>query len=120
MAEPQTSRRREPLIAENKRLYVGIGDSVLAFDPNTGEEFWRTKLKKLSTFVSVSFIHGRVFAAANGEIYCLDPATGEVLWHNPLKGMGMGYVTFTGEGASGDMGVSTAMAEGISSSIAAT
>lgn len=97
-----TSRRREPLIAEKKRLYVGIGDSVLALDPATGEEIWRTKLKKMSTFVTVSYIHGRVFAAVSGEIFCLDPLTGEVVWHNPMKGLGLGYVTFTGEGAPGD------------------
>lgn len=99
MAQPETSRRREPLVAEKERLYVGIGDSVLALDPATGEEIWRTKLKKMSTFVSVALISGRVFAAVAGEVFCLHPVTGEVLWHNQMKGLGLGYVTFAGEGA---------------------
>ena len=102
MIQPQTSRRREPLMVEKRRLYIGIGDSVLAFDPATGEELWRTKLKSkmsLSTFVSVALIHGRVFASVAGELFCFDPVTGELLWHNPLKGLGLGYVTFAGEGA---------------------
>lgn len=102
MAQPETSRRREPLMAEKERLYIGIGDSVLALDPATGEELWRTKLRKMSSFVTVSFIHGRVFASAAGEVFCLHPVTGEVLWHNPLKGLGLGYVTFAGQGAATD------------------
>jgi len=94
-----TSRRRDPLLPETERLYVGIGDSVVALDPATGEEIWRTKLQRMSSFVTVAFLHGRIYAATGGEIYCLDPVTGEVVWHNKMKGLGMGYVTFAGEEA---------------------
>ena len=39
-----TSNRRTPLIQETVRLYVGIGNVVLALDPETGEELWRENL----------------------------------------------------------------------------
>lgn len=93
-----TSNRRALLIQETVRLYVGISNVVLALDPLTGEELWRTKLDRMSTFVTVSLMGQYVYAASAGEIYCLEAATGEVIWHNELKGMGRGFVTFAGEG----------------------
>ncbi len=110
MMKPQTTRYRAPLLPEKKRLYVGIGNAVVAFNPETGEELWRTTLKRMAAFVTVSFVHQRVFAATSGEIFCLDPVTGEVLWHNAMKGLGYGYVTFAGEEMHGDMTAATAMA----------
>jgi len=77
------------------RLFIGVGGHVVAIDPATGEEIWRTKLKT-SSVATVAVVNGRLLGAANGELFCLDPATGSVLWKNRLAGLGMGVVTFPG------------------------
>ncbi len=77
------------------RLFIGVGGHVVAIDPATGEEVWRTKLKT-SSFATVSLTDAGLFGAAGGELFRLDPATGSVLWHNKLKGLGMGLVAFPG------------------------
>ncbi len=71
---------------------IGIGGHVLALDPATGTEVWRTKLKG-SDFVTVSIVGGKIYAAAGGELFCLDLSTGQVLWNNRLKGLGTGLVS---------------------------
>ena len=78
-----------------KALIIGIGSYILALDPATGSEFWRTKLKS-TPFVTILPVGGRIFAGAGGELFCLDAAAGSVLWHNPLKGLGRGIVAFPG------------------------
>lgn len=93
-----SGRRSTPLIQEKVRLYVGINDTVLALNPETGEEIWRTKLGRMAGFVTVALMNGRVYAATSGEVYCLDAATGEIIWHDELKGLGRGFVNFAGEG----------------------
>ncbi len=79
-------------------LIIGIGGYVVAIDPSTGTEIWRTKLKspllESSVFVTVFQSGSRVFAGFSGELFCLDGATGNVLWQNKLKGLGMGLVSF--------------------------
>lgn len=75
-------------------LMIGIGGHVVALDPATGTEIWKTKLKG-SDFVTVSPAGSRVYAGASGELFCLDAATGQILWHNKLKGLGTGLVTFS-------------------------
>jgi outer membrane protein assembly factor BamB len=74
-------------------LIIGIGGHVVAIDPSSGTEVWRTKVKR-SEFVTVSPAGSVVFAGAGGELFCLDSAGGQILWHNKLKGLGTGLVTF--------------------------
>ncbi len=81
----------------NDHLFIGVGGHVVAVDPATGEEVWRTKLKT-STFATVALTDAGLFGAAGGELFRLDPATGSILWRNKLKGLGMGIVTFPGSG----------------------
>ena len=89
-----------------QRLYIGVGSHVVAIDPATGNEYWRTKLKT-SHFVTVSVAARQIYAGAGGELFCLDPMTGEILWRNKLKGLGWGLVTF---GSPGDVAAAAAIA----------
>lgn len=77
------------------RLFIGVGGHVVAVDPATGEEIWRSKLKTASV-VTVAIVGGALYGAAGGELFRLDPATGAVIWKNRLKGLGMGIVAFPG------------------------
>lgn len=72
-------------------LFIGIKGRVVALDPVTGTEVWRTNLK--GDFVNIVVEKGRLYASTAGKIFCLDPATGTVLWENPLKGLGLGIVS---------------------------
>lgn len=79
------------------RVFIGVGGHVVALDPTTGVEIWRTRLKS-STFVTLSVSDDRILAGAGGELYCLDAGSGAILWHNKLKGLGLGIVAFAGTG----------------------
>ena len=74
-------------------LFIGIKGSIIALDPQSGSEVWRTELTS-AYFTSITLQHERIFAASNGELFCLDPVNGSLLWHNKLKGLGVGFVTF--------------------------
>jgi outer membrane protein assembly factor BamB len=77
------------------RLFLGVGGHVVAIDPATGDEIWRTRLR--STTVTTVWSDGkRVYGGAQGELFGLDAASGNLLWHNKLKGLGMGIVAFPG------------------------
>ena len=78
-----------------RTVYIGISGSVLALDPRTGTEIWRTVLKK-GHFISVVLVGNMLLATVAGEIYRLDPSDGTVLWKNPLKGLGHGFITVGG------------------------
>ena len=72
-------------------LVIGVGGHVVAIDPTTGNEVWRTKLKS-TQFVTVLPAGGRIFAGAGGELFCVDKATGQILWRNKLPRLGSGLV----------------------------
>ncbi len=76
----------------SQALFVGIKGRVLALEPGTGVELWRTRLKG-GDFVNVVLNEDRVYASTHGEMFCLDPVTGSIVWHNPLKGLGTGLMT---------------------------
>jgi outer membrane protein assembly factor BamB len=73
-------------------------------DPETGAEFWRTKIKG-SNFVNVAVHKDRVLATTGGEVFCLDRSSGRLLWHNPLRGLGLGLVTVATDSSSGQASV---------------
>ena len=75
------------------RLFIGIGGHVVAIQASTGQEIWRTKLRR-SSFVTVLVRKDAVFGGAAGHLYCLDPATGGIRWHNGLDGLGTSLVSF--------------------------
>jgi outer membrane protein assembly factor BamB len=87
--------------AASQLLVIGIGGHVVAVDPASGAEIWRTKVKR-SEFVTVSPAGPVVFAGAGGELFCLEAAGGQILWHNKLKGLGNGLIAFApGDEAAG-------------------
>ncbi len=84
-------------MADSQVVFVGIKGRVLALEPATGVEIWRTRLKG-GDFVNIVLADGRIYASTQGEMFCLDPASGTILWHNPLKGLGLGLVTIAAAG----------------------
>ena len=80
----------------DQRLYIGVGGYVVAVDPSSVTELWRTRLK-MSSFVTVWQSGDRIYAGAGGELFCLAPS-GDVLWRNRLKGLGTGIVAFANSG----------------------
>lgn len=73
-------------------VFVGIKNSVVALDDQSGVEVWHTQLRG-SDYVTVLWDGQSLFAANSGEVWRINPATGELIWHNGLKGLGRGLVT---------------------------
>jgi PQQ-like domain len=84
-------------MARQAPVVLGVQGHVLALDPSTGEELWRTGLKGAG-FVNVTLQGNAVIATTRGEVFALDAATGHINWHNKLKGLGLGFVTIAGSG----------------------
>lgn len=91
------------------RLFLGVGGHVVAIDPATGDEIWRTRLKG-TTITTVWSDGNRVYGGAQGELFCLEATSGSLLWHNRLKGLGMGIVAFPGSSLEAAAAVAAAQA----------
>jgi outer membrane protein assembly factor BamB len=74
-------------------IYIGIGGHVVAIREATGEEIWRTKIRR-ANFVTICVRPTAIYAGAAGHLYCLDPASGDIRWHNGLDGLGTGLIAF--------------------------
>jgi outer membrane protein assembly factor BamB len=74
-------------------IFVGIKNSVVALDARTGDEVWRTKLRGMTSFVTVLWDGEFLVAATYGEVFGLDWRDGTITWHNKMKGLGLGLVT---------------------------
>lgn len=77
-------------------LVIGVKGEVLAFDRNSGNRLWQTKIAGGLTgsgFVSVIADERLVFAHAKGELFCLDLMTGRLLWKDGLSGLGYGLAS---------------------------
>lgn len=87
-------------------LYLGTNGHVLALDPQTGDEVWRTKLGSglFSTTshqdVTVIEHNGQLFAGCYGHLFCLDGSDGTIRWHNELPGLGHNDVALSIDGRS--------------------
>lgn len=79
-------------------VYIGVGGHVVALDVTTGDERWRTRLKR-SGLVTVCLQGDALYGAAGGELFRLDPDTGAVRWKNRLRGLGLNVVTFSNSAA---------------------
>lgn len=89
---------------KTKLLYVGTNRFVLALDPRTGEEVWRTKLPHASGFsavVTMLIQDDTLYVGSGGRAYALHRFTGEVQWHNGLPKTGYYPVLLAMEGAQG-------------------
>ena len=92
-------------------LYIGVGSHVVAIQALSGEELWRTKVKRAS-FMTVCREGDQLFAGAGGELFCIDRTSGEILWHNKLKGLGLGLVAFCGTSETAAVAAAAAAAAG--------
>jgi outer membrane protein assembly factor BamB len=81
-------------------LYISISQHVVALDPTTGKELWRTKLPNASSIVTLLVRGPYVFAGLSGYIHALDRYSGAMLWSNELKGLGYGQVVMAMPGGS--------------------
>lgn len=99
-------------------LYIGVGSHVVAIQTLSGEELWRTKIKR-STYVTLYREGDRLFAGAGGEVFCIDRNSGEILWHNKLKGLGLGLVAFSGTSETAMIAAAAAAAAAASAGAAA-
>lgn len=102
-------------------VFIGIQSTVLALRVEDGQEVWRQNLGGAfsSTFTSVTWVNGRVYACSKGEVTCLDPATGHILWRNPLRGLGTGFVTVAGGDPASAVAASQAQSQAQASAAAA-
>src|SRR3954467_3338992 len=82
----------QTLRESGRMIFVGIRGTVVALDPVTGAELWRTHLKGCE-FVNVVRDGPDLIASTRGELFCLDPANGRIRWQNPMRGFGYGIAT---------------------------
>lgn len=102
--------------------FIGLGGHVVAINPHTGDELWRSKLKG-KDFTSVVLHPEGILAGTGGELFCLDPLTGAIRWHNKLPGLGYGIVSFAGapdSPAAGAMAAASAAVVATSIMVAST
>lgn len=92
--------RLKPIVAYGKVYSASREGDVIAFDPKTGQELWKSDLSDINN--ERSFWDSRVSAllsggpaagsdkvfigSENGKVYALDAQTGELLWEENVKG----------------------------------
>lgn len=87
-------------------LYVGLNGYVVAVDPGSGTERWRTKLETGAVLGSATryndvtlLVHDdTVLCGCAGHLFGLDAASGRVRWHNRLEGLQYNDVTLAMRG----------------------
>jgi outer membrane protein assembly factor BamB/PKD repeat protein len=68
-----------PAVALGK-VYIGIGESVSAFNASTGALLWNYTTGYVSTS-SPAVVGGRVYVGSeDNKVYCLDAGTGKLIW----------------------------------------
>ncbi len=80
------------------RIYLGVHRHVLCLDKRTGQELWRTELKR-SHLVTVMVAGDVILAHAGGSLFGLRIEDGVILWQNELQGLGYGYCTLASDGS---------------------
>jgi outer membrane protein assembly factor BamB len=101
-------------------IFIGIGGHIVAINTGTGEEIWRSQLKRSADHATVWFDGTHLYGAASGELFGLNPATGDILWRNKLKGLGTGIIAFPAANDAVVAGVNAAHAAAAAGAIAAT
>lgn len=72
-------------------LFLGIKGHIVCLNKQTGEERWRTKLRRdWGRITNVTASGSSLFAYVGGEVFCLSQENGDILWVNKLKGLGSG------------------------------
>jgi outer membrane protein assembly factor BamB len=87
-------------------LVIGSNGYVSAIAGDTGNELWRTKLRKgllggsYGAEVSVILDDNKIFAGCAGRLYCLEASTGVILWENEMPGLGHNVISLARPGIS--------------------
>lgn len=85
-----------------KFLYAGTGRYVIALDPQSGAEIWRTKLPSSSSnIITLLLSKSALLVGYSGRVFALDPISGEIRWENGLPRTGFGPVIMAMDGAVG-------------------
>ena len=93
-----------------KPVYAGTNRFVMALDPRTGEELWRTKLPKggMGSPVTMLIKGQHLYVGHYGHVFCLDKRNGSLVWQNGLPKTGFHAVLLVMEGAEGSGGSAVA------------
>lgn len=112
---PMIERRPRSDLRKPKHLAVLVGHTVVALEPLTGDEIWRTRLPGVfGGAVGTLLIDGDlVFAGSQGRLHCLSVEDGRVLWTAELKGLGWGMVSIATDGTNAVMAAQTAFVGGM-------
>ncbi len=100
-------------------VYIGMAGHVTCIDKSTGNEVWRTKLKKGSSLTNLVKEGNQIIAYSGGHLFSLNALTGDLQWENELKGLGYSYCIIagseqaTGASASAASAQQTAVAAGV-------
>jgi outer membrane protein assembly factor BamB len=94
---------------ETNFVYLGVKAHVVCINAVTGEEIWRTKIKR-SQLISIVVEEGLIVAHAGGQLFGLDKSSGKVLWNNKLPGLGYGYCFLATENSSSSSLMNNALA----------
>ncbi len=78
-----------PAVVSDIGVVTTLGDSVVAFRPDTGETSWRYQAGS-AQFGSAAVKGGRCYLSANeGLAVCLELESGKEIWRRPLGGRSM-------------------------------
>ncbi len=78
------------------KLFLGINNHVVCLSKKTGEQIWKTKLKR-SNITNVYFENDALFAYSGGHLFRLSASDGAIIWENPMKGFGFGTCIIASE-----------------------
>lgn len=103
--QPIIERKQRIDLRKPKHLCVLVGQTVVALEPLTGDEIWRSRLPGVfGGPVGTLLIDGdMVFAGNHGRLHCLSLDDGRHLWTAELKGLGWGMVSIAIDGANAAM-----------------
>ncbi|WP_251359347.1 PQQ-binding-like beta-propeller repeat protein [Kangiella sp. TOML190] len=107
-------------------VYIGMAGHITCIDKSTGNEVWRTKIKKGSSLTNLIREGNQIIAYSGGHLFALNALTGEIQWENELKGLGYSYCIIagseqtTGASASAASAQQTASAAGAAAATTST
>jgi len=73
-------------LAEDKLFVSCMDGSILAFEPESGKQFWRAKTGGYCHSTPAVSDGVLVIGSADGNIYAFESATGKPLWKRPTQG----------------------------------
>jgi len=97
-------------------LYISIKGHVVCIDRISGNEKWRTRLRRKGL---IPVVDGGelIFAYSGGHLYGIEKTKGAILWENNLPGLGHGYCLLAGD--SSQQAANVAISEAIAAAQAA-